>query len=96
MKKSNEDILGNVLNQMIDSYKLRPKLNAARIDAVWEQVMGKTIAGYTKNIRIRKNVLYLNITSAPLKRDLSFGREKIVERVNEALGEEYISDVIIG
>ena len=38
--------------------------------------MGKAIANYTKDIKLRKNKLYLTIESAPLKQELSFGKEK--------------------
>jgi hypothetical protein len=32
---------------------------------------------------------------APLKQELSFQKEKIIQRVNEALGEKVIKEVVI-
>ena len=62
---------------------------------LWEKLMGKTISTYTSNIRLRKNVLYLTILSAPLKHELSFGKEKIKSLLNDEIGEEVVKEVVI-
>ena len=80
---------------MIRKYRLEPQLQETRIKMLWEKLMGKTISTYTSNIRLRKNVLYLTILSAPLKHELSFGKEKIKSLLNDEMGEELIKDVVI-
>ena len=65
------------------------------LGSVWEQLMGKTIAKYTDKIQIHGNVLYISTSMAPLKQELLFQKEKIKQRVNEALGENVVKDVVI-
>ncbi len=95
MRKADEQPLKEVLREMIDSYRLRGKLNQSRIRSTWEEMMGPVIAKYTTEIRVRNQKLFLTITSAPLKQELSYGKEKIVKILNEHLGEEFIKEVII-
>lgn len=95
MKKKNDLSLQEAMQDMLREYKLTPQLNETRVKMLWEKLMGKTISTYTSNIQVRKNVLYLTILSAPLKHELSFGKEKIKSLLNDEMGEEYIKEVVI-
>lgn len=95
MKKKNDLSLQEAMKGMLQEYKLTPQLNETRVKMLWEKLMGKTISTYTSNIQVRKNVLYLTILSAPLKHELSYGKEKIKTLLNEEMGEDYIKDVVI-
>jgi len=66
-----------------------------QIEEVWEELMGKTIARYTDSIQIINQTLFISTSVAPLKNELLFQKEKIILRVNEALGEKVIRDVVI-
>jgi predicted nucleic acid-binding Zn ribbon protein len=94
MRKAKEQPLRAVLAELISMYKLKPKLSQTRIKALWSELMGPTVARYTKDIEVRGAKLYLSVDSAPLRQELAYGKEKIRERINEALGENYIQAVI--
>jgi predicted nucleic acid-binding Zn ribbon protein len=95
MRSKNDYTLKEALQRMLGEYKLKPRVNAARVKLIWESKMGKSIAGHTTGIDMRGNVLYLSISSAPLRSEMLFLREKIKVMMNEELGEEYIQDVVI-
>jgi hypothetical protein len=57
--------------------------------------MGKTIANYTDKIEIINSTLFISTNVAPLKNELIYQKAKIIERVNEALGEKVIKEVVI-
>ena len=95
MRKSNEQTLKEVLQEMVEFYKLRSKLNQSKIRQLWHEMMGSMVSKYTTGIKLRRKKLYIDISSAPLRQELSFGKEKIVKMLNEALGDNYIEDVII-
>jgi hypothetical protein len=57
--------------------------------------MGKTVARYTDKIQIHGHTLYVNTTVAPLRQELIYQKDKILQRVNEALGENVIKEVVI-
>jgi len=95
MGNSNEQPLKEVLQEMLEFYKLRSKLNQTKIKNLWASNMGTVVNNYTTDIKLRRKKLYVNISSAPLRQELSYGKEKIIKMFNEALGGEYIEDVVI-
>lgn len=95
MKKKNDLSLQDAMKDMLREYRLKSPLDETRVKMLWEKIMGKTVATYTSNIAVRKNILYVTILSAPLKHELSYAREKIKTRLNEEMGEDYIKDVVI-
>lgn len=95
MKRHNDQKINEILKEMTNSKRLKPKLHQTKIKMVWEELMGPSISKYTTKISLRRNKLYVTIESAPLKQELTFGREKLKNIMNEALGEAYIEEVVI-
>ena len=94
MRKTNEQTLGDVLKQLVVVMKLKNNLTKVKIESLWEEKMGKTIAGYTTALAVREKVLYVTIESASLRSELHYGREKIKNILNEAIGEVYLKEVV--
>jgi predicted nucleic acid-binding Zn ribbon protein len=94
MRKSNTQPLGQVLKEYIRAMNMDRKLKEVDVVQSWEALMGKTIAGYTRNIRLSKKVLYLEIHSPVVKNELVMMREKIRERLNEMAGEEMVEKIV--
>lgn len=87
--------IGEALKEFLKKSKLKTGVQALQIEDAWEKIMGKTIARYTDKIEIINSTLFITTTVAPLKNELMFQKEKIKERVNEALGEKAIKEVVI-
>lgn len=87
--------MGDALQQFLKSSRLRGDIQAMQIETVWETLMGKTVARYTDNIKIVHKTLYITTSVAPLKQELMYQKEKIKLRVNEALGNNEIQEVVI-
>jgi hypothetical protein len=87
--------LQDAMQQFLKNSRLKSGIQALQIEDVWEKIMGKTIAKYTDKITIINQVLYIQSQVAPLKNELMYQKAKIIERVNEELGEAAIKDVVI-
>ena len=85
----------DALQQFLKQSRLKSGLHAVQIEDVWEKIMGKTIAKYTDKIKIVNHTLFIESQVAPLKNELMYQKDKIIERVNEALGEIVIKEVVI-
>lgn len=83
------------LQAFLKKSKLKSGVQALQIGQIWEQLMGKTIAKYTSRIEIIQSTLFIETPVAPLKQELLFQKETILQRVNEALGEAVIKEVVI-
>ncbi len=87
--------LGDALKQFVQNSKLKNGIRAAQIEEVWLELMGNTIAKYTNKIYIFDQKLFIETSVGPLKNELGFQKQQIIERVNEKMGEKIITDVII-
>ena len=87
--------LQDAIQQFLAKSRLKSGIQAMRIEDIWEELMGKTIAKYTDKIQVINNTLYISTSVAALKSELHFQKDKIISRVNEALGEELVKEVIV-
>lgn len=95
MSKYHQTDLRKALEAMLDHYKLRGKYTQARLRGLWPEVMGSAINKYTAELKIHRKTLYVRLSSASLRQELSMGEEKIRDMMNEALGEPYLDKVVI-
>ncbi|WP_297089660.1 DUF721 domain-containing protein [uncultured Draconibacterium sp.] len=94
MRRSNTQSLSEVLKEFIEQNRMERKLKEVDIVQGWENLLGKTIARYTRNIYIRNQVLYVEITSSVVKNELFLMREEICRRINSNAGEEIITRIV--
>jgi predicted nucleic acid-binding Zn ribbon protein len=94
MKRNNEEPLKTVIQRMLKAYGLEEGYYKTLLINCWPQVMGKMIGVKTTGLSIRKKVLYVKMSSAPLKQELSYGKQKIVKMLNDHVGEQVIIDVV--
>lgn len=87
--------IGDAMKKFLEGSRIRGGIQALQIHDVWEELMGKTIARYTDKLQIIGDRLIISTQVAPLKKELIYQREKIKQRVNEALGQAIINEVII-
>ena len=94
MRKSNTQPLGEVLREYISAMKFDRKLKEVDVVQSWEILLGKTIAGYTRNIYLSKQILYVEISSSVVKNELVMMREEIRAKLNEQAGEEMVVKIV--
>lgn len=87
--------IGDAIKEFLKKSRLKSSVQALQIKDAWEQIMGKTIANYTEEIRISNHTLFITTHVAPLKTELVYQKEKIIERVNEIFGEKVINEVVV-
>jgi len=85
----------DAMQEFLKGSRIRGDIQALQIEDVWEGLMGKTVARYTDKIKIIGDKLFITTQVAPLKHELIYQRDKIKQRVNEALGQKLINEVII-
>lgn len=83
------------MQEFLKGSRLKGSIQALQIEDVWEEIMGKTIARYTDKLQIIGDKLIITTHVAPLKNELIYQKEKIKQRINEALKEKVIREIII-
>lgn len=92
---SNESSIGDVLKQIIQTNKLQPGMDQVSVKDAWKNLMGNGVNTYTRNIALKGTTLYVELTSAVLREELSYGKDKIVRMINEELGRDVVKDVVL-
>jgi hypothetical protein len=93
-RKNNDERFGNVLLKMLEVYGLKDKMMEFRIRKYWNDEMGPTICNYTKSVFVKNRRVFIQLTSASLRQELSYAKEKIKKLLNEYLGEDYVEEII--
>lgn len=91
----NEHPIKDFLRQMIADRKWDRQLNEVRIREFWTTKMGTTINNHTREIKLRRNKLYLAFDSGAIRQDMLYRKDEIRQAINRLLGEEVITDVVI-
>lgn len=95
MKKSNEILLKDALQQFLKMYHLDVKLLETQAIGAWEKVVGKLIARHTNGIYVKDSVLHVKVDAAELKQELMYQKSKIISRINKQVGQEVLKDMIV-
>lgn len=92
----NEDInIKMAIDRMLDTYKIRKKFDETSLVASWPEIIGTGIANRTKNLYIRDGKLFVKVESAVVKNELVLMRSQIIARMNEMVGHEMITEVVL-
>ena len=50
---------------------------------------------YTTSLRLDRDTLLINLSSSVFREELSYGKEKIIRMLNEALGREVVKKLVL-
>lgn len=85
--------LADLLKIVIKENHLEKGLNQVKLHDLWYEIMGQGVVNYTEKIQLQGETLIIHLTSSVLREELSYGKEKIAQMLNEALGENLIKKV---
>lgn len=95
MRRTNSEPIGDLLRQFLRQQGLESPLNEYRLVQGWTHVMGPIVARYTRNLVIRNQTLYVQLSSPVLRQELMMQRRELVERLNAYVGAQVICDLVV-
>lgn len=95
-KRNNEHIsIADALKEFVETNKLEYGLDVVKVQDTWREMMGNGVNNYTTDVQLKNNTLYVQLSSSVLREELSYGKEKIISMLNEALGKDVISKLVL-
>ena len=88
-------LLGKVLSEIVESKSLNSGITNEKINCLWNQLLGDNISQFTDKVKLKNETLYVSLRSAPLREELSYGKEKIMRMLNEEMGKETIKKIVL-
>ena len=87
--------LKNLVNTFLKENKLEKGLLNIEVKKAWFELMNNGIANYTTDVSLRKKTLYIKLSSPALKEELSYGKEKLINLINERLKGNVVEKIIL-
>ena len=95
-KRNNEQLsIGDALKEFVETNRLEKGLNKVNVADAWAKLMGNGVNNYTTAVNLERETLYVQLTSSVLREELSYGKQKIVDMLNEELGKEIIKKLVL-
>lgn len=92
---SNESSIADVLKEFIQANKLEHGMDKIDVEQAWKNLMGNGVNTYTQDVILKGSTLYVKLTSAVLREELSYGKQKIITMLNEELRKEVVKELVL-
>ncbi len=87
--------ISEIIDRMISSNPRLENLKLFSVKAAWEQAVGGVISRKAKVVDIRKDVLVVLCKDPMWKGEILLRKRKILEKINEIVGEKAFRDIKI-
>ena len=95
-KRKNDNLrLGEALQDFISENRLQKGMDRVNAREAWTNLMGNGVNNYTTAIELRNDTLFVSLSSSVLREELSLGKSKIIKLLNEELGKELITKIVL-
>ena len=74
---------------------LEEKLAEVRAVRAWEELLGKTVARYTKNLHVKNKTLFVSLSSSIVRNEIMMIRDELIKRLNEKAGRKIIDKIVV-
>ena len=91
----NTKSLSDVLKLFKDKKGLSEGLNQVEVKRAWAEQMGAAIEKHTLKTHLKNDTLFVRLDSSVLREELSYGKAKIINNLNESLGQNLIKKIIL-
>jgi hypothetical protein len=95
VRKKNNISLGEALKEFISTNKLQKGIDKVLVKEAWVSLMGNGVNNYTTAIDLRNTTLFVSLSSSVLREELSHGKSKIIALLNEELGREVVTKIVL-
>jgi predicted nucleic acid-binding Zn ribbon protein len=85
--------VGVALASVTRSLGIDRRLSEYQVITAWEAIVGEQIAKVTRPERIERGVLFVAVSSAPWRAELTMRRRELLEAVNKKAGRRLVKEI---
>lgn len=95
-KRTNENLsISDALKEFVTENRLEKGLDKVNVADAWAKLMGNGVNNYTTAVQLERDTLYIQLSSSVLREELSYGKQKIINMLNNELGKTVIKKLIL-
>ena len=87
--------LGDLIKEFYEQHRGSDYLDEIKLINSWPKVVGPFIASHTIDLSIRNKILFARIDSDALRNELSYSKSLLLKNLNEVVGKEVISEIVL-
>jgi len=92
-KQVNLQRLSNVLQGILKKHNIFFDSEEQRLLEVWQKAVGPQISVQTRPDRLKRNTLFVKVSSSVWMQQLHILKQEIIEKINQLIGKELIKNV---
>ena len=85
----------DLMQSFIKENNLSKGMQKLKAEEAWSTLMGNGVMTYTDSVELQNKTLVVRLKSAGLREELSYGKEKIIKMLNEEIGEEVVTKLML-
>jgi predicted nucleic acid-binding Zn ribbon protein len=94
MKAVTPRLIGGAIASTLDQLGLDKKVKQYEVLDVWKEIVGEQIAQVTTADYFSGGKLFIRVSRSTWRNELTFLKQQLIEKVNTAMGEEIVHDII--
>ena len=87
--------IGEVVQELIDAYQIKGKLNEVKIHEVWAECVGKVASKHTSKLFLKGTKLFVEFSTPLLKHEVHFRKADLLKLLEEKMGEGIVQDIVL-
>ncbi len=85
--------MGEAIKDLARHLGLEKNLEEYQAITSWQEVVGEQIAKVTQAQRMENGVLFVSVSTAPWRAELSMKRIEIMQKINAMLGKSVVKEI---
>jgi predicted nucleic acid-binding Zn ribbon protein len=95
-KRENDSFsIQDLMQNFIKENNLTKGMHKIKVEETWTKMMGPGIATHTTSVKLQNKTLIIQLNSSVLREELSYGKDKIIKMMNEELGDEFVTKLML-
>jgi predicted nucleic acid-binding Zn ribbon protein len=94
MKDPDPREIGKALAALLGELGIGPRLKQYEVVERWHELVGEQISRVTVPERMDNGKLFVHVLKATWRNELIFLKAELIAKINQALGQEIVKDII--
>ena len=95
-KRENDSFsIQDLMQSFIKENNLSKGMHKIKVEETWTKMMGPGVATHTTSVKLQNKTLIIQLNSSVLREELSYGKDKIIKMMNDELGDEFVTKLML-
>ena len=87
--------LGELIKEFYEQHRGLDYIDEVKAVNSWPKVVGPFIASHTIDLSVKNHVLFVSVDSDALRNELSYSKSLLLKNLNEIVGKELLSEIVL-